>query len=180
MVLQGDALVSQKAKQVTVDLTSAERAGRSAEAASKSAEGTLRGLADQVSAVTEKMHLAVRVAERLASAAGVEGPALSAIATGASSFIAVNRLAAPLNAFLPGASLALGAAAGLYTGVASYEKSEADQERRSDEQAEKLAGKIADATRKQHDSDVASLLARQAAISLLESHGRGGSGALIP
>lgn len=182
MVLQGDALVSQRSSQVTADLTSAERAGKAAEGAAKAADKGVGQLGEQIAGVTAKMHLAVTVAERLVSAAGGDNEIFKAAGQGLREGVGAYRLLAAtgIDAVLPGASILGGAAAGLFTGVSAYQKSEADQERKEDERADKLAEKVAKASQKQHDGDVAGLLARQAAISLLESHGRGGSGSLIP
>lgn len=162
MVLQGDALVSSKSKQVTVDLSSAERAGRSAEGAAKTAATSVGELGGQVALATEKMHVAIRVAERLATASGIDSPALSAAGQGVSTFGAVNRLLAPLG---PEVSLPLAALAGLYTGVSSYQRSEAEEQKKADELADKIAAKAEERARKERTTDVSLELLRQASLA---------------
>lgn len=169
MVLQGDAAVSQRAGQVTADLSSAERAGRKAESAAEGAESAFSELSEQVTHVTERLHLALRVAERLASAAGIDSPALEGFGQGVSTALAAQRLLAPLDAVLPGASLIGGAAAGIFTGASAFQNKEAEEEKKNEEQAERIAKKVAEEQQKKRDKSVADELVRQAAASMLSN-----------
>jgi hypothetical protein len=169
--MQGADAVQRQADKVTVDLSSAKRAGelaesasRSAEKAARSAEAASNDLQSSASSALSKLSLAGRISGKLLG----EG-ALSELGGGARVGGQVFSL---LTSLLPGGALATLLAGGLALGAGAYVANQ--REEKDEEKDEKSAERIAKHLDRIAEKDLETQMLREIGLSKIDRAVGGG------